>query len=289
MQKILPSPPFNPLHQGDEAVQNSDYFTAFKDKFRNMIGTDDIIRQIISIIEKNHWDFYVFIDGLDHIINPNNAISNEDLKLDEQSIKFGNYFYKTSTCKDYKAKEGFYEKRNIFSKSNCIFGKKIFNDGKIEIGEFQFIPELKAMGLVDGKITWPTGSSHKGKFQFISNLNEMRLVEGEKKSKGGSIQTGKFQFISNLNEMSLVEGEIIFENGVIQNGKWDYIPEIEYMMVVEGTISKKGFIENGKWDYISEIKIMHLVEGEVTRPDGTMKQGTWTYNESKNDMVFSPK
>ena len=61
------------------------------------------------------------------------------------------------------------------------------------------------------------------------------------------------------------------------------------MRLVDGEIKFPcGQIEIGKREYIPELKDVYLIEGQVTFPDGTIKKGTWTYDATKNTMVFSP-
>ena len=69
----------------------------------------------------------------------------------------------------------------------------------------RYIPELRRLGLVDGKITWPDGTVKKGKLQYIPELKGMYLVDGKVTLPDGRVEEGRFQYSEESEKMVLVK------------------------------------------------------------------------------------
>ncbi|MEQ9108093.1 MAG: hypothetical protein RLO04_11565 [Limnobacter sp.] len=149
-----------------------------------------------------------------------------------------------------------------------------------EQGQVEFIPELRAQRLVDGKATYLTGHIGEGKFQYIKQLKAMRLVDGKITFSDGLVAEGKRQYFEQLKAMCLVDGKITETDGQVAEGKFQYIEQLKEVCLVDGKeTGPDGLFQEGKFQYIEQWKGRYLVDGKITFPDGHIEEGKRQYVE----------
>ena len=222
---ILDTP--NPLRNYNPANINSDMVDLFKEKFANSIASDQIIQELDVKLRSRNWDYKCFIEGIEFILQPGNAISNELFQINSDSISFKGYTYKSSSFIKDKLIEGFYTK----VRSKLVFGKIQFSNGEINKGIFEYIPEKERMALIEGEICLIDGKIAKGTFKYTAELHKVVLVNGVIIWPDGYIEKGKRAFIPEVNEMRLVTGEIKYSDGSKSHGTWVFSVEENKMVL----------------------------------------------------------
>jgi hypothetical protein len=161
-----------------------------------------------------------------------------------------------------------------------VDGKKTNPNGQVQEGKWQYCKQLKGMCLVDGKATFPDGNIHDGKWQHVEQLKGMYLSDGTITFPDGQVQEGKWQYVEQLKGMYLVDGKLINPDGEVQEGKRQYVEQLNGMRFVDGKITfPHGEAQEGKFQYIEQLKGMYLVDGKVTFSDGEVQEGKFQYVE----------